>query len=339
MPDPIPDAMEKTMQSEWWIAVMLGFLAIGCDQQASIGERSDGGTRTDGSSSSGCVSPACAGYVFPPSPRLVRAQRTGYVERTIEIRYDEAGHIVSGDEEYTSPHTYEAGRLVRLQRFRNGVQGIDMMLSWEGERFLGYQGWLDEWYGVPDPDGRFPRMISSALTYGELGIDRIDYRLEDANGTVKRWDWSIAYGATGMIDRIDAIAPEGSGSGDIVFFYDERGRVSRARVTTAGPWELDFEYDASGRVEAITRRWGDRVSVYSYFYNSAGLIARIEDEAWDPSYSSVLELTYEPGTTPSVQYHHGQLITLYGEVAPLVGIRGRLILDRTVDYETSWLGF
>ncbi len=195
--------MEKTMQSEWWIAVMLGFLAIGCDQQASIGERSDGGTRTDGSSSSGCVSPACAGYVFPPSPRLVRAQRTGYVERTIEIRYDEAGHIVSGDEEYTSPHTYEAGRLVRLQRFRNGVQGIDMMLSWEGERFLGYRGWSDgRVFGDSDPGGRYPNMFSFLVTYDARDVVRIGSETIAANGNASYWNASIVSGDSGMIDRI-----------------------------------------------------------------------------------------------------------------------------------------
>ncbi len=76
---------------------------------------------------------------------------------------------------------------------------------------------------------------------------------------------------------------------------------------------------------------------YSYFYNSSGLIARIERQVLEesPDSSYVLELIYESGTTPSIQYHHGQLITLRGEVAPLVGILG--YLSRSIEGDTDWL--
>ncbi len=75
----------------------LGFvlvLMLGCDQQASIGERGDAAVTHGSDGGVTCDLPTCGNYVFPPSPRLARVveRSAGGSSRTmLDLRYNSMG--------------------------------------------------------------------------------------------------------------------------------------------------------------------------------------------------------------------------------------------------------
>ncbi len=304
-------------------------LLLGCDQQASIGERGDAAAMTHGSDGSvaGCNLPTCGNYVFPPSPRLVRVverSADGSSKNLLDLRYNSAGEIVNQTSgSVVMQYTYEGGRVTKIESFRDGVLGSEVTLSWQGDRYLGSEGWFDfrVWSDTAE-GGSFHS--SETRTYGPLGVESIEGQSTDSNGNTSTSLRSIMYAETGMIDRwssdLNSTAIMSAGT---ELFYAS-GRISRAlRMTRySSPereviFETQFTYDANGRLASAEAD----TTTYTYFYNASGFISRIESER-DGQRGVTLELTYETGTTPSIQFHHAGFVTVRGEVTPMVSFTG-----------------
>lgn len=315
-------------------------LLLGCDQQASIGDRADAAAGADaGTTTHDSNLPTCGNYVFPPSPRLVRVverSADGSSKNLLDLRYNSNGEIVedsrtAGSFVIRAQYTYEGGRVTKIEVFRDGVRGIESNLSWQGDRFVGADGWFDSRAWSDTEEGGLTH-ISETRTYGLLGIEFIEARTT-TNGNTSTSRRSFTYAETGMIDRwsIDGSTYEGTTE----LFYTS-GRICRALRTTRYSsaerevmFETKFTYDENGRLafaEADT-------TTYTYFYNASGFISRIESER-NGQRGVSLELTYEMGTTPSIQFHHAGFVTVRGEVTPMVSFTGYTIPINLLD---SWL--
>lgn len=93
--------------------------------------------------------------------------------------------------------------------------------------------------------------------------------------------------------------------------------------------ETQFTYDENGRLASAEAD----TTTYTYFYNASGLISRIESER-EGRPGVTLELTYEMGTTPSIQFHYAGFVTVRGEVTPMVSFTGYVIPFNPLD---NWL--
>ncbi len=307
--------MKTTMICGAALAMCLDLLA-GCDQVTSIGDRADGGREaSDGGEAFECDRPICGNYVFPPSPRLVRVERRRPMEESpvnrVDLQYNAAGELVSEDEMATEAtrYAYSDGQLTLIEEFRHGVKRLESSLSWQGSRFLGREGWTE----LRDGEGRL--RFSERRTFGPLGLEAVRRSFVAVDGTIKESQVMINYGSTGAVDSVSSVGESGHHT-DVAFYY-EGDRMSRMRVTHESISEIDqidFDYDSNGRVTSATGRG----MVHRYFYNASGLIARIESQG--TTEPTTFDFIYEPGTTPSIQFHHAGMVTLRGEVSPLISV-------------------
>ncbi len=313
-------------------------LLLGCDQQASIGERGDAAAMTHGSDGSvaGCNLPTCGNYVFPPSPRLVRvvSQTAGDDPwNVLELQYNAAGEIIGGNtliggyRMIRERYTYEGGRLAKIESFRGDVQGAETVLFWDGDSYIGEDYWSDGrvLYDDSDPEGRQPIHRSRRLTFGAFGVESIEHQLTFANGNTHMRILPITYVESGMVDRWNY--PWEEGGSELFYTSDRISRIRSRRNSTVS--ETQFTYDANGRLASAEAG----TMTYTYFYNASGLISRIESQQ-EGRPDDTLELTYEMGTAPSIQFAHAWFVTLRGEVTPMVSFTSHVI---PIDSGISWL--
>jgi len=207
----------------------------------------------------------------------------------VRAEYDPGGRCVARSGAGAVPVRYgydEAGRLTRLETFRNGTNGAPDVIRWlYDER----RGWLAGKVYADGTTNRFEHRGDGGLVRRTWARGVVtDYRY-DAGGSLTNTSYSDGTPAVGFqLDRLGRVAQVSDAAGTRAIRYRDDGWVAAEDCPLAG-MTLTNAYDRLGRRSGLTLLTAGGAGLASYAvnygYDEAGRLAVVSNAAFAARYS------------------------------------------------------